>query len=129
MAYESAVADFNELETMAVCAGCGEALSLLESHLLLTVKPQRQVIETVDARLVDAKTNDEGEIVKLAEVPEGEDQDTTRYFIGTRSGAGDQVVVHNVEHAIEFLSKQKHLKGDKPKIRLLVEEDVERSNK
>jgi hypothetical protein len=128
MAYEDAVADFNALETMTECAGCGKALSLLESHLLLTVKAQRQVVETVDARLVDAKTDDEGKIIKLAEVPEGEDQDTTRYFIGTRSGAAEHVVVHNVACAIEFLNKQKDLK-DKPKVKLLEDDGVERSNK
>src|SRR4051812_1167777 len=119
MAHESAVADFSSLETTATCAGCGKSLNLLENHVLLTLKVQRQVVESVDAALVGAKTNDSGEIVELAEIDD-EEADTSRYYMGTRSGAADHVVVHNDECAISFIQDHKNLgSGDKPRLKLL----------
>ena len=127
MAFESAVADFSELETSTTCAGCGKKLNLLENHLLLTVKAQRKTVERVDARLVGAETNDDGEIIALAEVSDDEDENNERYYVGTRSGAADHVEVHNAACAVDFINKKSYL-ADTPKIKFLKNDDAERSS-
>lgn len=127
MAHESAVADFSELETSTTCAGCGRKLNLLENHVIITAKVQRNVVETVDARLVGAEVDEDGVIVALAEVPEDEDADTNRYYVGTRSGETHHALVHNNECAISYLGKRHSTLDGTPKLKLLREENIERS--
>lgn len=110
MAHESAVENLAELQTTTECAGCGQALNLLGPHLLLTVKPQRAVIETVDAALVGAETDDEGNIVALAvdvtSEPDELDTGRERYFIGYKKGEGVQVNLHNYACAATFAQER-----------------------
>ena len=87
MANESAVREIGQLETTIECDGCGKALNLLTDHLVVQSKVKRQVLVTVDAADVDTK-----EAAKLAK-----DSDTgvEMYYLGVKSGAGEQVIVHN----------------------------------
>jgi hypothetical protein len=112
MANESAVENVSELVTTAVCPGCGEEVNLLVEHLRVTVTPARATIETVDAALVGAETDDDGNIVALGidvtEVQEEGSRD--RFYVGTRNGAGVMGYFHSYDHLSEWAAGQGDVK-------------------
>jgi hypothetical protein len=101
MMADDAVQNPADFVTTVKCDGCGEDLSLVNPHLLAVVKPQRAVIETMNTALVDAETDDEGNIVSLGRdltvVSDELDGDTTTYYMGYKKGAGDLVYLHNYD--------------------------------
>jgi hypothetical protein len=112
MANESAVENVSDLKTTDTCPGCGKEINLLVEHLRVTVAPSRAVIETVDAALVGAETDEEGNMVALAvdvTVPQ-EDGDRDRYYVGTKSGEGLFGYFHNYEHLASWASEQGEVK-------------------
>lgn len=113
MANESAVENISDLSTTATCPGCGEEINLLAEHLRVTVSPARNVIETVDAALVGAESDEEGNMVALAvdvTKPQEDGGSRDRYYIGTRSGAGTMGYFHNYEHLASWASEQGEVK-------------------
>jgi len=104
------------------CAGCGKQLKLLESHLKITVKAERQVV--VEQPLSEYEAIVSGEertaedILAAADLDEEEEIVT---YLGTRSGAGDLVRVHNGDCAQEFFAKK--YKDEKPRIKLFRPDD------
>jgi hypothetical protein len=104
MANESAVENISELETTAICEGCGQELNLLEEHLKVVVTPSRSVIQTVDAALVGAQTDEQGNITAL-----GGDSGE-RYYVGTKGGAGLMGYFHSYEHLSDWATKQGEVK-------------------
>jgi hypothetical protein len=104
MANESAVENISELETTAICEGCGQELNLLEEHLKVTVTPSRSVIQTVDAALAGAETDELGNITALG-TESGE-----RFYVGMRSGAGLMGYFHSYAHLSDWASKQGDVK-------------------
>jgi hypothetical protein len=93
-------------ETAETCAGCGGDINLLQPHLQAMVKPRRAVFETVDSALLNAETDEEGNITKLAiDVTadgNGYDEDRFTQYMGYKLGAGDLVVLHNYECLSEY---------------------------
>lgn len=111
MAYESAVENISDLETTAICPGCGQELNLLVEHLRVTISPSRSVIETVDAALVGAETDAEGNITKLGvDVTQAGAESRDRFYIGSKSGAGIAANFHSYEHLADWASKQGEVK-------------------
>lgn len=106
MANESAVENVSDLTTTATCLGCGEEVNLMEEHLRVTVTPSRSVIQTVDAALAGAETDEQGNITALGS------ESGERYYVGVRGGAGTAGVVHSYEHLADWASSQ----GDEVKI-------------
>jgi hypothetical protein len=108
MANESAVENISDLKTTEACLGCGEEINLLMPHLRVTISPTRSVIETVDAALVGAETDEEGNIVALG--VDVTDPDAAggreRYYIGSKSGAGMVGVFHSYEHLADWAGEQ-----------------------
>ena len=98
MANESAVPNISELTTTTTCPGCEKELNLLVEHLRVTISPSRSVIEVVDAALVGAETDEEGNITALGiDVTGTGDTSVSResFYVGTRGGAGTVEHVHN----------------------------------
>jgi hypothetical protein len=108
MANESAIENISDLKTTEVCAGCGEEINLLVPHLRVGVSPNRAVIETVDAALVGAETDDDGNIVALAVSVTDPDASggRERYYVGTRSGAGQFGYFHNYDHLADWATQK-----------------------
>jgi hypothetical protein len=108
--------------TSEPCAGCGKKLDFLEPHLKIAVKPERGVIveQSVSDYLatVEGVEKTEEDILAAVDVDEEEEQ---VHYLGWRSGAGDQVRVHNGDCAQEFFSKK--YKAEKPKIKLFRPEE------
>lgn len=125
MANESAVENISDLQTTETCLGCGEEVNLLVPHLRVQISPTRAVIETVDAALVGAETDEEGNIAALA--VDVTDPDAAggreRYYVGTKSGAGEMGCFHNYEHlanwAAEKAEDQEFQQTDQPTIKRL----------
>jgi len=101
--------DPNGFKTTFTCPGCGEEVNLLNPHLLAMVKPQRAVIEAVNTALLDAETDDEGNIVKLSRdlsvAPDTLDEETS-YYLGYKKGAGDLIYLHNYECLADWSKEQ-----------------------
>jgi len=95
MANESAVENISDLQTAVTCPGCGKELNLLTEHLRLTISPVRNVIEIVDAALVGAETDEEGNIVALAVDVSDPAISRDRFYMGTKFGAGEMAHIHN----------------------------------
>lgn len=110
MAKKSAVEKPAELATTVTCDACGEEINLLLSHVQAVVKPRRAVIETVDAALAGAETDDEGNIVRLAVdvTANGDELDDDRYtqYLGYKLGAGALITVHNYECLADWAKGQ-----------------------
>lgn len=107
MANESAIENISDLKTTEVCAGCGEDINLLVPHLRVGVSPNRAVIETVDAALVGAETDDDGNIVSLAiDVTDPDMENRERYYVGTKSGAGQMAFFHNYDHLADWATSK-----------------------
>lgn len=100
MANENAIQDISLIETTAKCPGCDKPLNLLTNHLVVSGKVQRNVLVTVDAADVDTE-----EAQKLAK--NSEDGQTEMYFLGTRSGAGEQWTVHDWDCLFAALKDRK----------------------
>lgn len=113
MANESAVENVSELQTTATCPGCDGEINLLTEHLVVTISPTRSVIETVDAALVGAETDEEGNITALAvDVTQPSVGSRERFYIGTKSGEGSVGHFHNYQHLADWAMQQ----GDDVKI-------------
>jgi hypothetical protein len=106
MANESAVENVSELTTTAVCPGCGEEVNLLAEHLKVTVSPSRSVIQTVDAALVGAETDDQGNITKLAVDITQPGASRDMFYVATRSGAGVTGYFHSYTHLSDWANDQ-----------------------
>ena len=106
MANESAVESVSELTTTATCPGCGQEVNLLEEHLKVTVSPSRSVIQTVDAALVGAETDDQGNITKLAVDITQSGASRDMFYVATRSGAGVTGYFHSYEHLADWAMNQ-----------------------
>jgi len=106
MANESAVANVSELTTTAVCPGCNQEVNLLEEHLKVTVSPSRSVIQTVDAALVGAETDDQGNITKLGVDITQPGVSRDMFYVATRSGAGVTGYFHSYEHLADWAMSQ-----------------------
>lgn len=109
MANESAVENISDLDATATCPGCGEEINLLVEHLRVTVTPARNVIETVDAALVGAEADEQGNMVALAvdvTQPQDDGGSRDRYYIGVKNGAGSVGYFHNYEHLGMWAEKQ-----------------------
>jgi hypothetical protein len=129
MANESAVENVSDLKTTDTCPGCGEEINLLVEHLRVTISPSRAVIETVDAALVGAETDEEGNTVALGidvTQPQEDGGSRERFYVGTRTGAGIVGYFHNYQHLADWATEQ----GTEVKITpLMVDPDAEgRSN-
>jgi hypothetical protein len=100
MANESAVENISDLKTSETCAGCGEEINLLMPHLRVGITPARSVIETVDAALVGAETDESGNIVALAVDVTDPDAsgERERFYVGVKLGASEGNFFHNYEH-------------------------------
>ena len=106
MANESAVENVSELVTTATCLGCDQELNLLEEHLKVTVSPSRNVIVSVDAALVGAEYDEDGQITKLGvDVTQG-GESRDMYYIGTKGGAGQVGYFHSYEHLADWAGQQ-----------------------
>lgn len=132
MANESAVENISDLQTTDTCLGCGEEVNLLDPHLRVQIAPTRSVIVTVDAALVGAETDEEGNIVSLGVDVTDPDAMVGRemFYAGTRSGAGSMGTFHNYDHLADWATSkaddQEFQLNDKPTIkRLDVDEHAE----
>lgn len=107
MANESAVENISDLKTTEVCAGCGEDINLLMPHLRVAITPTRSVIETVDAALVGAETDDDGNIVSLAVDVTDPDAEggRERFYVGTKSGVSSAGFFHNYDHLANWIAE------------------------
>lgn len=104
MANESAVENISDLKTTETCAGCGEEINLLMPHLRIQVTPARSVIETVDAALVGAESDEEGNIVALG--VDVTDPDASgnreRFYVGSKFGAPTGGFFHSYDHLADW---------------------------
>lgn len=125
MANESAVENISDLKTTDTCLGCGEEINLLVEHLKVAVSPNRAEIVTVDAALVGAETDEEGNIVSLAIDVTNPDEvgNRDRYYVGTKMGAGTLGYFHNYDHLATWAAAQsgdqEFQLNDKPTIKRL----------
>jgi hypothetical protein len=118
MAYESAVENVSDIQTTAVCPGCNEEVNLLQEHLNVTITPQRNLIEMVDAALVGAETDEEGNITQLSiDVTDGDFQGSRdRFYMGTRGGAGISAYFHSYDHLADWANEQGDVKIEPLKV-------------
>jgi hypothetical protein len=108
MANESAVENISDLKTTEQCLGCGEEINLLMPHLRVNISPTRSVIETVDAALVGAETDEEGNIVALG--VDVTDPDLAggreRFYVGMKLGAPIGGFFHNYDHLADWVTSK-----------------------
>jgi hypothetical protein len=107
MANESALENISDLKTTETCLGCGEEVNLLMPHLRVSISPTRAEIVTVDAALVGAETDDEGNITALGvDVTDPNASGSReRFYVGFKSGAGQMGVFHNFDHLADWATE------------------------
>lgn len=121
----------SELTTTATCLGCGKEINLLEIHLALGHKNQRSVIEKVNPAVAGVETDEDGQVSELAvDVTDSdaveEAESSEFYYVGVRSGAGEQGYCHNYGCASEYFNDLDD--GEPLKVKFLRDEGVERSS-
>jgi hypothetical protein len=109
--------------TSETCAGCGKTLSLLENYLKIAVKTERAVI--VEQPLSEWQaivSGEERSVEAIKALAAADEEEETVRYLGTRSGAGEIVRVHNGQCAQQYF--EENYPDEKPKIKLLrAEED------
>jgi hypothetical protein len=122
----------SEIETPSVngttekCPGCGKDLDVLVTHLKIAAKTERGVIvEQPLSEWEAVVSGQERSVEKLRAAMELEEEEETVQYLGWRSGAGEQVRVHNGDCASKYFAK--NYKDDKPKIKFFkaAEDDYE----
>lgn len=90
--------------TTVSCDGCGDDLNLLAKHLVVTVKPQRQVLVLED--------------MSAADPDEAAEQNIS---LGFRKGRGVAKRFHDFSCATKWFRERKDWE---PKIELVVEDEI-----